>query len=736
MYAAILLFIVHYCLAIPFPTVPIDNTIYLQHGKTYQVDSPIVWTDYKRLIISGAGATVQINESLINQTVFSMVGEKWIWEAVNIKGSSMEHILNMSVSTERGFLQIRGCYWSTSAQNDITVTGSLDLFVLQNNLFQNKGFSAPFFDIDSSIGRLIWTNNQWQGNYSMYSALPAEKMEVERNRWPKGTTHASFFDAGPFYHPEDDLWCLPPGLYSSLDQPYVACLNSWFLKAFDLQTQGNNSFKEITYHPVQDIIDDQDLPSLWTFTGRHEIDFDGYSWNPASLTTFVNSSIILKGLEAGWDRQHMNILVMHNSTLELRDLALQGPDMVIDIAVLTSSSHIFFDTCHLSGTNMIGTGLGHVHVQDSKLQDFLLSAPTIWGSENVLVNGKIITQPYTGHLQYSRLQNTDYHVSPFYLGTEPLYRVKFIRNIWEGTSDIVLSSTLSGAVQIDEDVIESAKLARKVAFSSKIIANGLRDRESRPLLASAPSGHIWPSGATPTRCPDGTTPGVRDDMYVPTKCVPCTRPEKSKDGVCDNVRSIDLIPETPPMGRLGSTIQSAGYYSPDTSYYRFIAGDKIRSDCYTCTALCLGLQPDQLNTTQFTLIELLEPGNHTTYCSKCALYCADVSGCASYCLTFEAFFIGLVVALLCIGLPFFCFASICLRARTVKVKINNLIGNKHCESCGVPIHKNDNFCHECGTPHKHALEEPKQPRNRDVKMQDLPSMQELQNIATIFAQNK
>lgn len=497
----LLVLLVEYTISIPFPAEPNGDTIFLQQGQTYEIGVPIMWKGLKKLVISGAGATLQINDSLIGEDVFSMEGETWIWEAVNIKGPASASLLNFKGPS--GFLQIRGCYWSTQAHIDIKVVGKLSNLVLENNLFQTKGQNSTFVLSSQKVRKVTWKNNEWGGNYSFHEPLPAERADIERNRWPKTPIHASYLEAGGFYHPGDDVWCLPPDLHSGINDTYTACLDSWFVSAFEMQTKGE--LGAILYHPTDSVLEDQEIPTLWFFRGHHEIDFDGNLWEPSSLTVFVNSTAILSGLEAGWSHSRIQILAMQNATLELKELILT--DKHVDIGALTSTSHVFFEFCKLHRVDMISAGLGHVHVQDSHMKEFVLSAPIVWSSGNVLEAGRIITQPYSGHMQYSQLKNTDYHISPFYLGSEPAYRVRFVRNQWKGESDLILSSSLSKTIEIHEDMIESTKLARKMAFSPRLSANNLKDAVSRPLFATPPVGHIWPSGSTPKKCPDGTFPG-------------------------------------------------------------------------------------------------------------------------------------------------------------------------------------------------------------------------------------
>lgn len=631
-------------------------------------------------------------------------------------------ILNMIVPPGKlGFLQVRNCNWTTDGALDVSITGRLGTFVLENNVFQNKDRGSNFLSIDDPASKIVWKHNEWKGNYTLAKPMKAEKAILDRNKWPTSGVHITWLNSGTFYHDEDGAWCIPPEEHLDNGTTYVACLNAWFMKSFEMQTHNTGNIVDIVYHPMANAIDDEELPGMWFFRGTHRINFDDREWEPKAMTAMAGSRVVLSGLGMGWNYREVQISAMRNATIELKGLKLTGPDKTIDISASTETSHVFFELCKITQVDIIATGRGHVHIQDSHLKKFVLSAPTIWGSGNILEGGRMVTQPYAGHMLYTALTDTDYHVSPFYLGVEPFYRLRFIRNRWGGTSDLVLAGALSKTIEVDEDIVESPRLARKMAFSPKIRATNLFDFIQRPLLASPPAGHIWPSGNNPQKCPDGTSPGYIDEMGAPTKCLPCAHPDRSKDGLCDNVRQIDLLGNegpksspTPPSMRLGALDLSN---LADTSGYRYLSEETIREDCYTCTAMCLGVTREEMDTKQFTLLELLQPASadKSDICTKCALYCADISGCASFCLTFESFLIGLGIALLIIGLPFFCFACICLRSKTIKIKrvqpLDRLCRNGH------PVAKKWLYCPQCQEPLDHRLtivpEIQKKARKRD-----------------------
>lgn len=703
--------------AIPFPSVPVDDTIYLQKGEKYEIDTEMVWTDYPRLIISGSGATVHIDPKMEGKTVFFMTGEKWIWESVNIRATNVSNVLSMNVEGKKGFLQIRGCFWATESEVDLQVNGRLEHFVLQNNLFANKRDNPAFIDFSDTVGKLVWKNNQWNGNYSMFKTLPSTKRDFERNRFPKANVHSDFLYGGSFYHPEDDSWCIPPEQHTQVNDTFVACLNGWFLEALKMQNDPLSTMKKIAYNPVKSAIEDYELPTAWTFQGKHDIDFQGNEWGPSMLTVFANANVTLSGLEAGWNHLHIQILGMKNSTLIFRNLNLQGPDKMINIGALTDTSHVFFEMCNIQDVEILGTGLGHVHMQDSVLKDFLLSAPAVWGSGNVMKNGRVVTQPYVGHLQYSQLRDTDYHISPFYLGTEPSYRMKFVRNSWHGKSDLIVSHSMTKSIRMNEDVVESEKLAMKIAFSPKVIARGLKNVDKKPLMGAPTPGHVWAKGEQAQKCPDGFHPSFPDSMNIPTRCAPCQNPLRSRDGECDNIREIDAytIYELP-REKVMMGYSPTSDYTPEVAYSKMIAGGEMREECLTCTATCLGLEREDLNRTLFTFDQWMRR-NHTEYCDGCALWCMRVAKCENYCLTFISFTTGAIIALLLVGGPFFLFASICLRAKTVRVKVRD-DNDKYCKNCGEGNRRNAKFCTFCGQDQSSFLQPEIIAANRDIRPRD------------------
>ena len=700
--------------AIPFPTDIIDDTIHLRKGETYEITESVIWRDNERVIIMGNGAEITVNN--VTGTVFSMKGSKWILDSVRVIGNGFAKLFELNVTSNFGFLQIRSCYWSCDADTDITVNGRLSHFVLQNSLFENNRQHPHFFSTSQNVAKYIWNNNVWNGNYSISLYGDVHEIQFERNTWKQAHVSAEIANNGSFYHPEDGNLCNPPD--KDMETQYVACTNKWFLDALN---QGKSRIK---YSVPENIEGDVEIPDTWIFDRSHEIDWNGFSWETTSVTVHSNVKLIAKNHIGTWKSVHF--FVMKNASVEISDSTITDSNM--EIAIITDSSHFFFELCNIEKSQIIGTGIGHVHVQDTNMKDFMVTAPSMWASGNILSDGRIVTQSYMGHIQYSYLKNVKYFLSPFYLGNEPISRMQFIRNKWEGDSDLIIPHSLSNPISVTGDIIIPHDLARKMTLSPKIRGNGLIDGNDRPLLANPPKGHVWAHGETPQKCPDGFHPGGKDEMGIPVNCVTCDRPERSSDGICDNLRKMDLIPDD-----LSLVLGSARAYLPETSYYRFIAGDRIRTDCYSCAALCLGIDPSELDYVQFTLPQLLNNTTHTEYCSKCALYCADVSGCASYCMTFETILIIIIVGLLCIGLPFFCFASICLRARTVRVKVHNLIGDKICVQCGKNVAKKDIFCYNCGTPQKIRFQEPVAPLNRDINGQDPASL--LKNAASFLNSN-
>lgn len=620
------------CLPFPWEDAFNRGTIILKKGQTYEIDQPIKWSGIEKLIISGSGSTVVINSTLKEYPIFTLDGcSTWIWESVNIHGSEHTTLFKMIGGS---FFQMRGCHVTCSNREEISIMGDVSNIVLENNIFFTGNILTQFFDAQfTNKTKLTLTNNQWQGNYSLHDSGSASIVS-DRNRWPRGPLDASWLQSGGFYHPEDDELCLPPVLHTDPNTTYTACLVSWFLEAIKIQDSRN--FGIALLHPVEGVINDSELPAIWFFRGKHEIDMGGTPWDPHTIGSMINSTTIIKGLDSGWSQEKLQILVMRNSTLEFHGLVLRDKPRMIDVSVTTETSHFFILQSKLAETDIVATGNGHVHVQDSVISDFVLSASTFWGSGNILKQGRIITQPYAGHIQFSQMQDTEYHVSPFYLGNEPNYRLRFARNIWSGSSDIVFATTLSKEISMDQDTVESSRLARKLAYSPYIVTKGLLGRP-RSLV-----GHIWPSSLEePVQCPDGTTPGLTDNSGAHTFCVPCSSPRLSKGGVCNNLRAMEIALQdiddefaVTSQQRLGD---AQAFFQADTSYLNFYTREKMQQDCYTCAALCLNIPPDQIETYMFTLPRLLQPKNEstTTECSKCALYCADLSGCASLCVPLE-----------------------------------------------------------------------------------------------------
>jgi hypothetical protein len=216
-------------------------------------------------------------------------------------------------------------------------------------------------------------------------------------------------------------------------------------------------------------------------------------------------------------------------------------------------------------------------------------------------------------------------------------------------------------------------------------------------------GYIWPEFSDhPSKCPDGTSPGMADIHGIYTRCVLCENPELSKDGVCNNVRKMEAsleIREEDHVSQSPIRMGTSASFVADTSYTWYFSKEKIKEDCYTCAALCLGIAPDQIETYNFTLPQLLEPkpSNTATECSKCALYCADLSGCASLCVPLEFQILAILAAFLSFVLPFLLCFCIFFRPRRVQVEKSHYEGFIRCPF--NPEHmvpEGSNYCPQCG----------------------------------------
>jgi hypothetical protein len=263
---------------------------------------------------------------------------------------------------------------------------------------------------------------------------------------------------------------------------------------------------------------------------------------------------------------------------------------------------------------------------------------------------------------------------------------------------------------MDQDTIESTRLARKLTYSPYISAKGITG--TRNLM-----GHIWPSHAEePAQCPDGTTPGMPDHLGAHTYCVPCANPKLSRDGLCDNVRAMEVALQdmddsfnNPSRMRLGAE----AVFVADTSYLNFYTREKIVEDCMTCAALCLDVPPEQINTHLFTLPELMNAShsaNTTTYCTKCALYCADLSGCASLCVPLEYQLLIILASFLAMIIPLtICF---CLFFKPQRVILEN---SKYTGTMRCPVNSEHTvpedaaYCPTCGADVNSMFPEPAAP---------------------------
>lgn len=550
-------------------------------------------------------------------------------------------------------------------------------------------------DWHSNSTRITIRDNEWIGNYKI--ADPGRSVvSATNNLFPESGTNAKWLTAGPFRHPDSRELCYKPSSHDDYNSTYTACSNSWFLEAIDLQAKGN--WAPIAFSPIE-IRGDVDLPRTWLFKGDQDIDFGGHAWEPKFIEVAPNTTVTLRGLEQGWSEYRLQILILRGSTLELNELVLRGEEKIIDVAVTSETSHFFVMRSNVDGASIVGSGIGHVHVQDSSFSDFILTAGTLWASGNVFKDGKVVTQPYLGHTQYSDIRSTEYHVSPFYLGQEPNYRHRLVHNIWRENSDIILAKEMSKEIAIEEDIVESARLARKLAYSPYIKAKNLFAGDNAPLFLKPPLGSIWPEDShKPVQCPDGTAPGLPDRTGAHTMCIPCLNPKLSKGGSCNNIRELDLLFDQP-----ASTIRLGADGDPvfvaDTSYLNWQKRSTIKNDCYTCAALCLGVPVDQLDNYTFTLPQLLEPNrsvDHTTQCSKCALYCADLSGCESLCVPLLWQILIILAGFLVVVIPLAIAGFILLKPTSVFIEPSDAASKFNCPACGFGVESGSTFCPTCG----------------------------------------
>lgn len=205
---------------------------------------------------------------------------------------------------------------------------------------------------------------------------------------------------------------------------------------------------------------------------------------------------------------------------------------------------------------------------------------------------------------------------------------------------------------------------------------------------------IWTKGNNPERCPDGTWPGSLDQFGVPIDCLECKNPERSKDGSCDNKRSIDHMidnfndkKETMMMG-----------LNPNASPYGKDQNQDIE-DCITSASLCLGVEDFQVNRTLFTMGDWIYREKDSEYCLKSSLYCMDACQCQSYCITFPSLLLGLLIGIPGGLIPIFLALFLAQKVYNFRFKIVDTIGIVQCLSKKKSHNcsSTDNFCRECGT---------------------------------------
>lgn len=282
-------------------------------------------------------------------------------------------------------------------------------------------------------------------------------------------------------------------------------------------------------------------------------------------------------------------------------------------------------------------------------------------------------------------RDTEYHVSPYYLGVEPMYRLDFISNTWTGSSDLLVSPLFTKKIQMSLDVIHSAKMGRKLSSSRSIFTKKVTDPYNRPIGTSAPAGYIWKTGSSPEMCPDGFWPGRLDDFGVPVQCIQCTYPKNSMNGECDNVKVSHMS--------MGSTLE----FNPDASYYLQTPQSEF-DECTQAAALCLGIDPAYINETDFTLEAWMNVSGNGDYCRKAGLYCMGICRCESYCVTSDIFILGYIFSYGIVGFVIFiCFCCICRESR-IYVTVRDGVNNSQCmgDEVSHPCNYEHNFCRVCG----------------------------------------
>jgi hypothetical protein len=690
---------------IPFPFVPQDDVIKLDRFTIYEVNDTVRWSDLSKLSVYGNGATVIAEGDFNDKNVFEFTGVGWVWESVNIRVGRAKSVFEMTSTSDEAYLQMRASSMDSSSEIDIVIHNRMDRFILQGNQFNNDRNGSIFFNSDINVANMFWKSNKWNGTYDIHYDGDLSKSDIERNRWFVNSVHSNVLTSGTYFK-SDDTWCIPPEFHLNKSEVYEACNVRWFLNAF--HARGADRFSVIRYSPTENEREGTVMPSEWTFQRDVELDLNDNPWNVTSMTIENDARVKIEGVTRGWESDTIQIISKRNSTVDIRQLHLEGPNREISITFTSDTSHVFFMQSEIKDVTVLGNGLGNVHIQDSRVDNCVISSPVLWASGNVFKGGRVITQPYSGHMMHSSLTDTDYHVSPFYLGEEPRYRILFSRNRWEGQSDLSVSSALTKSVQIHDDVVSSARLAKKISFSNKIEARGVVDTKNRPIMLAGGDGKIWKNGDKPESCPDGSYPGIKDDMGIFVDCLRCPHPERSKNGMCDNMSDLDVISSrlsSQSSSDLSGATNTPGQYAlNDMSVYHFRSVQDVHKDCVDCVAMCLDIDPSQVNTTTFTLGQFMY-GTRTDnqeLCMKCALYCGDFSGTESFCVTIKVLMGVILLAAIGIFVPMFIVAYVILKTRKVRNIVLSSVGEEDCTSCGEPVHKYDHYCAKCGSPHSRS----------------------------------
>lgn len=359
----------------PFPNDIVDGTVTLLRGHTYRITETIEWIGSDRIIVYGNGAKIIIDKSMREEIGFFFKGKRWIWESVHIEAESLESVMVFDVEGNGGLLQLRGCTFDTKSRKDIVISGIVDTVILHNNKFKTNAFDSVFLSYDTSIRRLNWRSNSWEGNYTISVRDLDMNSIVERNSWKVKSVSERLLDMGEFRHEDGETWCVPPQKWNKINSTYYACSNRWFLESI-------GKIPKLNYLPMKSISGDVKIPSSLVLQGEIDMDLGGNEIYIDSITALVGTRLKITGMNTEKIHKYLQITTMHNSTVEFEEVNFKGPDRRIECTMSTESSHVFFMRSSFEDIEIVGSGLGHMHVQHSTLKDFILTSPSIWSSRN------------------------------------------------------------------------------------------------------------------------------------------------------------------------------------------------------------------------------------------------------------------------------------------------------------------------------------------------------------------